>query len=384
MYKYLLITLLTLFPHVSSAHIGMVPDSVEISLLTCSPHDQVYSLYGHTAIRVRDLKSGEDVAVNYGVFDQTKPNFVLRFILGLTDYTMAIIPMEYFFAEYRYYGSSVTEQVISLTSEEKIAIINAIGDNYRPENREYRYNFFYNNCTTKARDIILDNIKGTVSYKPLKSVQEGVTYRQLLHEKMVGYDWCAFGNDVLLGVGSDMNVTQEDRQFLPECLMQDFGSATIVTPDGKKRKLVKEERVILSPSESQLEPMSGFPLSPFCVFGFMFIVCVAVKLLEVKRIHHRIKWFDYGLFFTLGVIGILVYAMLFSEHPTVKVNFLMAVFSPFWIPIILYFDKKKWARYCGYALCGIALAGNFIQDYPQGILFLVLMLIVRMCPLKKI
>ena len=130
-------------------------DSVEISLLTCQPHDEIYSLYGHTALRYHDLrKGGLDIAFNYGVFDYKKPFFALRFVFGLTDYELGAYPYRLFQEEYRRFGSMVTEQVLNLTDQEKAILQQALAINMQNENRIYRYNYFYSNCTTKARDII--------------------------------------------------------------------------------------------------------------------------------------------------------------------------------------------------------------------------------------
>ena len=118
-------------------------DSVEFSLLTCQPHDEVYSLYGHTAIRYHELRPGGlDWAFNYGVFDFKKPHFVARFVFGLTDYELGAYPYKYFVKEYRRFGSMVTEQVLNLTDEEKMALHDALAINLRPENKIYRYNYF--------------------------------------------------------------------------------------------------------------------------------------------------------------------------------------------------------------------------------------------------
>ena len=110
-------------------------DSVEISLLTCSPHDEIYSLYGHTAIRYQDHSSGADYAINYGVFSFHKPYFVLRFVFGLTDYEMGVQYFDDFCREYIYYGASVTQQTLNLTDNEKKKITDALLKNYLPENR---------------------------------------------------------------------------------------------------------------------------------------------------------------------------------------------------------------------------------------------------------
>lgn len=101
-------------------------DSIEISLLTCAPGQEVYSLYGHTAIRYNDNKKGIDIAINYGMFSFKAPFFILRFIFGLTDYEMGIIPFDAFCEEYRYENRSVTQQVLNLTAKRKKEIIKAI------------------------------------------------------------------------------------------------------------------------------------------------------------------------------------------------------------------------------------------------------------------
>ena len=139
-------------------------DSIEISLLTCGPRQQVYSLYGHTAIRFQDKQSGRDIAINYGVFSFDQPFFVLRFVFGLTDYEMGIAPFDIFEWEYGPTGCGVRQQVLNLTAQEKMAIAQAVDRNMEPQNRVYRYNFFYDNCTTRARDIIANNLNGRIVY----------------------------------------------------------------------------------------------------------------------------------------------------------------------------------------------------------------------------
>ena len=139
-------------------------DSLQISLLTCGPGQEVYSIYGHTAIRVKNLATGDDIVVNYGVFDMSKSHFVLRFIFGLTDYTIVITDFSHFCAEYAYDKRWVKEQPLNLTPSEKLRIEEALMENYRPENRVYRYNIFYDNCTTRARDMIVENLDGKVAY----------------------------------------------------------------------------------------------------------------------------------------------------------------------------------------------------------------------------
>ena len=128
-----------------------IDSTISVGFITCGPGPEVYSLYGHTALHFKDTSRGTDVAVNWGMFSFSKPNFVLRFVFGLTDYEIGIQDFSYFCEAYRYEHRWVKEQQLDLTPREKLLIAEAIEENYRPENREYRYNYFYDNCTTRAR-----------------------------------------------------------------------------------------------------------------------------------------------------------------------------------------------------------------------------------------
>ena len=197
-----------------------------ISLLTCQPHEEVYSIYGHTAIRYQDVARGTDIAVNYGMFSFHKPYFVLRFVFGLTDYEMGIESFDTFCAQYASYGSGVYEQVLNLTPEEKLTIAKAIDTNYEPQNRVYRYNYFYDNCTTRARDMITNHLQASVEYGNEKA-EDATSYRQIVHQCASQTPWIRFGNDMLLGIKADLPIDRAQRQFLPANLMNDFERATL-------------------------------------------------------------------------------------------------------------------------------------------------------------
>ena len=201
-------------------------DSTEISLLTCSPHQEVYSLYGHTAIRVRNAVTGEDLVVNYGVFDFAQPHFVTRFVFGLTDYSMGIMPFSLFYQEYRYYNSSVTQQTLNLTRAEKQNILKALADN--AQSPTYRYNYFHDNCTTRARDMLTQHLDGEVHYQG--AADSSATFRSMIHDFNEQHPWARFGNDMLLGFGADRRTTRSETQFLPTNLMDDFAIITLTAP----------------------------------------------------------------------------------------------------------------------------------------------------------
>ena len=257
-------------PHVES---GLDMDSVEISLLTCRPRQNVYSLYGHTAIRVQDKQNQLDIAVNYGMFSFGKPFFVLRFISGITDYEMGIIPFEYFCREYESEGRSIYQQELNLTADEKLAIRDALAVNYMPQNRVYRYNYFYDNCTTRARDILINNIKGKTEVADAK--KEYPSFRELTHMFNKDYPWARFGNDILLGVKSDKKTDLKEHQFLPSLLQEDFSNTIIKNADGTERPLVLSEGYVIKEGPKAIG--KGFPLRPSSCAWLIFAVTVAVS-----------------------------------------------------------------------------------------------------------
>ena len=350
-------------------------DSVEISLLTCQPHDEVYSLYGHTAIRYHDFhKKGKvDAAFNYGVFNFHAPHFVARFVFGLTDYELGAFPYHLFQAEYRHFGSMVTEQVLNLTAQEKYQLRQALSENLRPENCVYRYNYFYNNCTTKARDIIERCINGKVEYAEREDYTP--TYREMIHEMTQRNPWSRFGNDLLLGIKADQPTTLRQQEFLPQNLMYDFDRARI-NDNGTCRPLVKERRVSVPPGVQMHE--SGFPLSPLVCFSILLVIGIIIFLIEWKMQSIFIVW-DVLLMLATGIIGIVLTLMLFSQHPTVSLNLQIILFNPLpWLFLWPVIRKKKTIYWHLTAILSILfLIGALFQSYAEGIWSLALCLLLQ-------
>lgn len=349
-------------------------DSVEISLLTCQPHDEIYSLYGHTAIRYHDLrKGGLDIAFNYGVFDYHKPLFALRFVFGLTDYELGAYPFRLFLEEYRRFGSMVTEQVLNLTAEEKMALQQALAVNMQNENRIYRYNYFYSNCTTKARDIIEQSIQGKVNYEKREGYSP--SHREMIHEMTQNNPWSAFGNDLLLGILADQPTDQRQQEFLPYHLMYDFDHASIYQ-DGKFRPLVKERRQPL-PAGVQLVK-SGFPLSPLACGIILVALSLGLFFLQVRN-KCIYRWWDALLMVTVGTFGIILFLMLFSQHPTVSLNLQILLLNPLPWFFLWKVVRRRPTRYWSITaiLCVLFLIGGLFQHYAEGIWSLALCLLLQ-------
>ena len=354
-------------------------DAVRISLLTCQPHEEVYSIYGHTAIRYQDLARGTDLAVNYGIFSFHKPYFVLRFVFGLTDYEMGIEPFEAFCAQYASYVSGVYEQVLNLTLEEKLTIAKAIDTNYEPQNRVYRYNYFYDNCTTRARDMITNHLQARVDYTPEKS-HDTTSYRQIVRQCANNTPWIRFGNDMLLGIKADLPIDRSQRQFLPANLMDDFESATLNNGSGSKRKLVASSGWVVQPGVQTSS--SSFPLSPTALMLILAAIILGTTAIESKLNTH-FRWFDAFWLLLCGLIGIILFVMIFSQHPTVSINLQILFFCPYTLLYIYRAVKKsketQFLRgikiWC--ILIALFLIGGFFQHYAEGVRFLALSLLIR-------
>lgn len=334
-------------------------DSLQISLLTCSPGTEIYSLFGHTALRVQNFSRNLDVVFNYGMFSFNTPHFIYRFVKGETDYQLGVIPYVYFEAEYAERGSSVYQQVLNLSAEEKQTLLHLLTENYLPENRTYRYNYFYDNCTTRARDQIERCIKGTVVYPdsfPNRS------FRSIVHEFTVGAAWDELGIDLCLGAEADTPIDKRQQMFSPFYMKEYASDAYIIGDNGQKRPLVlKEEKVVdVAPAEIH----SSF-LSPLWCATFLLAISVLIGWWQWRR--NKICWiWELLLFGAQGIAGcIIAFLFFFSVHPTVGSNCLLILFNPIpllYLPFMVCFSIKR--RKDWYHVVNMVYLTLFIVIFP--------------------
>lgn len=359
-------------------------DSVEVSLLTCSPHEEVYSLYGHSAIRWHDLHqegplAGEDLAYNWGIFNFDKPYFVARFVFGLTDYELGTISFRTFCAYYEHWGSSVTEQVLNLTNEEKLQIRDALANNQRPENRIYRYNFFYDNCSTRPRDIVEKCVNGKIEYAPREDYSP--SYREMVSFCTRNHPWATFGNDMLLGIKADLKTDMKQQEFLPENLLYDFDRAQIYA-NGNYRQLVSERRMAVMPGVQVIE--RDFPLTPMQCACILLVITVGISLFDWKR-KKRSAWYDVVLLLMQGLAGCVLFVMLFSQHPTTSTNLQILLLNPLalgFIPAVIRKKNRIWPK-IQIAMIVLFLIGSVFQHYADGMLIVALCLLLRVIRFEK-
>ena len=307
-------------------------DSVRISLLTCAPGSEIYALFGHSAIRYENPEKDQDWVFNYGMFSFKEPNFVMRFVKGETDYQLGVVPFRYFETEYALRGSSVYQQVLNLTDEEKVRLISLLEENYLPSNRVYRYNYFYDNCTTRARDKVEESIQGKVVYP---ETEKEVSFRDIIHEFTAGSEWGEFGIDLCLGNEADEPIDERKQMFAPFYMMEAARGAMIHRADTVVPLVLEEFKVV----DAVLEDEPAFPLSPMtCAMGLLVATAFVVGW-GIRKGRPCLAW-NVLMFFLQGLGGCIVaFLFFFSLHPTVGSNWLLMLFHPlalFYLPIMIY------------------------------------------------
>lgn len=349
----------------------------KFSLLTCTPGEKIYELFGHTAIRYVEGDS-IDLVFNYGMFNFNSPNFIYRFVKGETDYELGIDVYRSFEYSYRRRGSAVYEQKLNLRPDETIMLLHSLLENYKPENRVYRYNYFYDNCTTRAKDMIEKAISGTVEFEPVEGRK---TYRSIVHQYTAGHPWSELGIDLCIGSQADKPIDTDAMMFAPFYLLDGLKTAGITRDDGSEESLISGTEMIVSPAHVDNGAVS-WPHPLLCAWVLFAIALVAGFFLRRK------SWIvDSILFLMAGACGcVLAFLVLFSVHPAVSPNYLLFVFHPLHlflgVPMTVYCGLKKTRPY--YHYFNASLVGLFLilwlflpQEFNNAVFPLALLLLLR-------
>lgn len=330
------------------------PDSshLRICLLTCSPGAELYSTFGHTAIRVTDSANGVDMVYNYGTFDDRDPNFYVKFTKGIMLYALSNYSYQDFLQEYTYEKRSVIEQELLLTSEQKVRLYAALQENAREENRYYNYYFHTDNCTTRARDVIVQKTGSLVVFKNILP-EKPPTYRKLIHTYLdkANQDWSKFGIDLLLGNNLDEKVTNDQAMFLPDYLMKGIDAATA---DG--HKLAKHYQYALQ--FDPIPPAVTF-LTPLFLFPMILTIIGLLSFGAQTNIWARraLNVFDAVFFLFMGVFGLLIVTLWAIRVDTVcrdNFNVMWALPTHFFVAFVVYL-KRKWLQTYFRVVFGITL-----------------------------
>ncbi|NOT75652.1 MAG: DUF4105 domain-containing protein [Cyclobacteriaceae bacterium] len=309
----------------------------EISLITCGPwQGEVYTAFGHTAIRVNDPVNRFDAAYNYGVFDFGQPNFYINYTKGLLLFELGVYNYSDFIYNYSYYNRSVVEQVLNLSPSQKQALFDYLQWNALPENKTYRYDYFFNNCSSKVRDVIVevlgDSLKFDDSY-----IKTDYTIRQLTDLYLKQQPWGDLGIDICLGLPMDKHATPYEYMFLPDYLESSFDHATL-TLNGKTIPAVKVKQAAYTPVPE--EPAKTM-IHPWVVFGLLFLIISIITFNDLRR-KKLSKWLDLGLFIITGLLGLLLILLwTATDHQAAAKNFNILWALPTNLFVVLIYRQKS-------------------------------------------
>jgi Domain of unknown function (DUF4105) len=299
-------------------HTSRAQDScvIRISLLTCSPGEELYSTFGHTAIRIKDSLNGTDIVYNYGTFEFEDPDFYLHFTQGKLRYYLSRENFSDFVAEYQADGRGVVEQELNLDCAQRGKLQAALFDNMRVEKRYYKYDFLFDNCTTRARDMVFRNgPKGLVTGNIVAPGK--VSFRDNLHKylRAGNMEWSELGIDILLGSKLDRPMTNDEAMFLPGYLEKALDST-----NSQQGRLVRSRSTLL-PAE-ELFDKQYTPVTTNLVFWSVLMSFSILAWFRSGWSEKILNIADVILYVATGLLGLLLLFMWFgTEHQTCKNNY---------------------------------------------------------------
>lgn len=307
-----------------------------ISILTCGPGDELYSLFGHTAIRIIDSNYHSDVVYNWGGFTFDQPNFYLKFARGKLMYFSSADYFSDFMYEYITDKRNVYEQVLNVDSVTKKKILDAVYFNSTGDNRFYKYDFLLDNCTTRVKNIVFNSDKSAVINTRL--VPDGTTARDMIHYYLERGNqlWTELGLDILLGSRMDKTVSNDEAMFLPEFFMKGLSD----TQDSSYR-LVTETKTIFKGNDPPTATWKFFPLTIVAIVCALLFFISSLNSAWAKSV---MRFFDMVLLYVTGLIGLLLLFMWFGTDHTVcknNLNLFWALPTNF-IAAFLMIKKPMW------------------------------------------
>lgn len=338
-------------------------EAASVSVITIGPsQEELYSAFGHSAIRIYDSLTQLDVFFNYGVFNFHQPYFYLNFARGNLNYLVEVYTYTDYLNYYIEHKRFVHEQILNLTIEQKQKVADFLFWNVRPENQYYRYDYFYNNCATKVRDVFVQVLKEEVSFDSTY-IKTNYTIRNLTDLYLGQQPWGDLGIDICLGLPMDKKASPYEYMFLPDYVESSFAHATNKITGNS---LVKRNVLVYLPEKEKI-PFHW--LHPWIVFGIAFAIVALITWRDWQR-KKLSKWLDVILFFAVGAIGILLlFLWTLTDHRAAANNFnlLWAIPSHVVVAIALMRkNKPTWLRkyFLATTILTVALLG-FWYVLPQ-------------------
>jgi len=278
--------------------------SLRISLLTCGSGEDLYSVYGHSAIRVVDSSAMTDIVYNYGTFNFSDPDFYLKFTRGKLLYYVNDESFDDFMNMYMQDGRSVYEQVLNLNTADANVVNEFLLNNLKEENKYYKYDFLFDNCSTRLKDIFTKSFGKRFQLGHIIA-DDSMSFRTVLNYYERNIHWERFGINLLLSNQVDDKMTNEQSTFLPDYLMRAIAVSTI---DGSS--IVKETMQLL-PEKNNRNAATNEPK----LYGWFLLL--GVLLISFSSMKKYLIYFDVLFFLMLGLLGFVMLFMWFGTEHTV-------------------------------------------------------------------
>ncbi len=353
--------------------------NIDVALITFGPGAEVWERFGHNAIQIRDGTTGQTKLYNYGIFDFDQENFFLNFARGHMTYRMAVGDSAQEFPVYREEGRWIVEQDLNLEPAQREKLAAFLEWNARPENSEYRYDYFTANCSTRVRDALDKAVDGAIKQQTI-SPSRGFTYRKDALRLMRPETLLTIGMDAGLGPFADRNLSYWDESFVPMELMRHMREILRVdTTTGASVPLVAREVKL---AEARVPDPLETP--PDWFWRALFAgVAIGLALFVLARASSR-AWARvvFGLFaitssIVLSIGGLVLLALWFlTDHVSAWRNENILLFDPLGLLLLpAWFGSfrarwvsSKFARAIGLTaalLAGLALFIKVFPAFPQ-------------------
>lgn len=346
----LLIYILTLSLSINAQKVLLSKNS-KVSILTCDKGAQLYSLYGHTALRILDAENNLDVIYNYGTFDFNTPNFYLKFIKGDLQYFVTTNNFDDFMAQYTYENRAVYEQNIFLSLSEKQVLFEKLNSSLISDERFYTYKYIDRNCTT----MVMEKLNSVISFNKIPYIRAtALTYREILYGYQKELFFENLGINIIFGGLVDYN---GNKIFLPKDLMVNLNS----------KPEISSESVSINTTEV-IE-------TPFSIWNNIYFFSLTLLLIAVFSFK---KWVQIGFLTTMGLVGTFFSVVgLYSFHKEVLWNYNVFMFNPLFLVLVYFIIKNKtvWIKKIN-ILCLVLLTLYTIYMFSKVHLIIVLPIII--------
>ncbi|MBO5552896.1 MAG: DUF4105 domain-containing protein [Paludibacteraceae bacterium] len=310
-----LITSILLVLGAATGMAQQLSEKSKISLITCSPGDELYARYGHTALLVYDPVQNIQWVFNYGLFDFEVEDFYLKFVKGETFYELGVEDYQQFLIAYSLENRQVYEQELNLSLEQRQAFLDALLENYLPQNRKYLYNFVFDNCATRPLTLIR-NVLGQ-EFKSTYRGYQGLTYREFISHYSRPSSWADFGINLLFGKRADQPMTEGANLFLPEEVMNYVAGATL----SDSKELVRSQSI--HPFE-----IKKVPWYETWYFGAVLFLILTIAISRIDRHRGKFSWWYDAIFVVIYLLltGLIFFLVHYSIHPLVGYNWRLLIF----------------------------------------------------------